>query len=231
MRFKDILITGEPYAHTTTCLGSASWSPALCGATAVIVWWWYFYTAGSHTLEESRVLLFRPELLCPLSILFKVFNCIRSYTGMVACFCSKHLDNSNGRSDCTDVTSKIELGKMTPSGDKGQASHDGSFPDVASSPDRHLDDNSTGETKQQGSVGELVKGGDDGMATGGRDGDGGGGVMAGDADEFGLKDEDEETVWSAVWLMMGNLQSASFFAAVGLSGMGVGIIDTFLFIR
>lgn len=38
-------------------------------------------------------------------------------------------------------------------------------------------------------------------------------------------------VCSAVRLMGGSAESASFFAAVGLSGMGAGVIDTFLFIR
>lgn len=150
---------------------------------------------------------------------------------MVACFCSRRLDNFDGSSDGTDSTSKIELGKMTPSGDKGQASHNRSVPDVVINADRHPGDNGTGKNKQHGSMGELVKGGDEGMAVGGRDGDRGGGVTVGSDDAFGVEDEKEETVSSVVRMMMGNLQSATFFAAVGLSGMGVGVIDTFLFIR
>lgn len=43
--------------------------------------------------------------------------------------------------------------------------------------------------------------------------------------------EDETGVLSTVWIMLGNFESASIFAAVGLSGMGFGVIDTFLFIR
>lgn len=31
--------------------------------------------------------------------------------------------------------------------------------------------------------------------------------------------------------MLGNVDTATFFAAVGLSGMGMGVIDMFLFIR
>lgn len=36
---------------------------------------------------------------------------------------------------------------------------------------------------------------------------------------------------SALKIMLGSRESASFFGAVGLSGMGAGVIDTFLFIR
>lgn len=47
--------------------------------------------------------------------------------------------------------------------------------------------------------------------------------------------EAEETgqggVLMAVRIMVSTDQSASFFTAVGLSGMGAGVIDTFLFIR
>ncbi len=38
-------------------------------------------------------------------------------------------------------------------------------------------------------------------------------------------------VLMAVRIMVGTDQNASFFTAVGLSGMGSGVIDTFLFIR
>lgn len=38
-------------------------------------------------------------------------------------------------------------------------------------------------------------------------------------------------VLSLVLIMLANAQNASFFASVGLSGMGAGVIDTFLFIR
>lgn len=44
-------------------------------------------------------------------------------------------------------------------------------------------------------------------------------------------EEEEESVMAVVRIMLGTPHTASLFAAVGLSGMGAGIIDTFLFIR
>lgn len=44
-------------------------------------------------------------------------------------------------------------------------------------------------------------------------------------------DEGKGGVLEAVKILLGSTESASFFAAVGLSGMGAGVIDTFLFIR
>lgn len=43
--------------------------------------------------------------------------------------------------------------------------------------------------------------------------------------------EEQGTVLAVVCVMFGTPYKASFFAAVGLSGMGAGVIDTFLFIR
>ena len=43
--------------------------------------------------------------------------------------------------------------------------------------------------------------------------------------------EDEGSVLTVVCIMLDSPRKASFFAAVGLSGMGAGVIDTFLFIR
>lgn len=44
-------------------------------------------------------------------------------------------------------------------------------------------------------------------------------------------EKDEESVLAAVRIMLGTPHTATFFAAVGLSGMAAGIMDTFLFIR
>lgn len=44
-------------------------------------------------------------------------------------------------------------------------------------------------------------------------------------------DEKEGHMLPAVWAMLGTARTASFFMAVVLSGMGAGVIDTFLFIR
>lgn len=45
------------------------------------------------------------------------------------------------------------------------------------------------------------------------------------------KERAEVGVLAVVRIMLATEQSASFFIAVGLSGMGAGVIDTFLFIR
>ncbi|CAM9243107.1 unnamed protein product, partial [Laminaria digitata] len=44
-------------------------------------------------------------------------------------------------------------------------------------------------------------------------------------------EEDKGSVLTVVCIMLGTPCKASFFAAVGFSGMGAGVIDTFLFIR
>lgn len=44
------------------------------------------------------------------------------------------------------------------------------------------------------------------------------------------KDDQTEGVLTAWRIILGSTESATFFAAVGLSGMGMGLIDTFLFI-
>lgn len=44
-------------------------------------------------------------------------------------------------------------------------------------------------------------------------------------------EEDKESLLTVVRVMLGTPHTATFFAAVGLSGMGAGIINTFLFIR
>lgn len=43
--------------------------------------------------------------------------------------------------------------------------------------------------------------------------------------------EDKGSVLTVICIMLNTPYKASFFAAVGLSGMGAGVIDTFLFIR
>lgn len=44
-------------------------------------------------------------------------------------------------------------------------------------------------------------------------------------------EEKEGNMLPAVWAMLGTARTASFFTAVVISGMGAGVIDTFLFIR
>lgn len=44
-------------------------------------------------------------------------------------------------------------------------------------------------------------------------------------------DVEEGDMLAAVWAMLGTAGAASFFMAVVLSGMGAGVINTFLFIR
>lgn len=44
-------------------------------------------------------------------------------------------------------------------------------------------------------------------------------------------EKEKDSVWTVVCIMLDTPYKASFFAAVGLSGMGAGVIDTFLFIR
>lgn len=47
----------------------------------------------------------------------------------------------------------------------------------------------------------------------------------------GAMDKQDGGMMTAVRTMLGSIESASFFGAVCLSGMGAGVIDTFLFIR
>lgn len=49
--------------------------------------------------------------------------------------------------------------------------------------------------------------------------------------EGGARARDKAGVVMAIRIMLGTDESASFFVAVVLSGMGSGVIDTFLFIR
>lgn len=44
------------------------------------------------------------------------------------------------------------------------------------------------------------------------------------------EEQKEPGVLSALWIMFSTTQNASFFASVTLSGMGKGVIDTFLFV-
>lgn len=46
-----------------------------------------------------------------------------------------------------------------------------------------------------------------------------------------LHEEDKGGVLTAIRIMLSTPHTASFFVAVGLSGTGAGVIDTFLFIR
>ncbi|CAM9324048.1 unnamed protein product [Ectocarpus sp. 4 AP-2014] len=66
---------------------------------------------------------------------------------------------------------------------------------------------------------------------GGSDNIGSGGPSRGDGEGSGAKAKEQGGVLMAVRIMMYTGESASFFMAVGLSGMGAGVIDTFLFIR
>ncbi|CAN0360065.1 unnamed protein product [Ectocarpus sp. 8 AP-2014] len=68
---------------------------------------------------------------------------------------------------------------------------------------------------------------------GGGDSNGSSGPSRGDGDGEGpgAKAKEQGGVLMAVRIMMYTGESASFFMAVGLSGMGAGVIDTFLFIR
>ena len=42
--------------------------------------------------------------------------------------------------------------------------------------------------------------------------------------------EEDPGVLAALWIMFSTTQNASFFVSVTLSGMGKGVIDTFLFV-
>ncbi|CAN0074740.1 unnamed protein product [Ectocarpus sp. 6 AP-2014] len=66
---------------------------------------------------------------------------------------------------------------------------------------------------------------------GGGDNNGSSGPSRGDGEGPGAKAKEQGGVLMAVRIMMYTGESASFFMAVGLSGMGAGVIDTFLFIR
>lgn len=66
---------------------------------------------------------------------------------------------------------------------------------------------------------------------GGGDNNGSSGVSRGGSEGPGAKAKEQGGVLMAVRIMMDTGESASFFTAVGLSGMGAGVIDTFLFIR
>lgn len=144
---------------------------------------------------------------------------------IVACFSSKRLASGDGGSDTTNTTSEIELGDKVPKGDEIHDSHSSSF-------DLHPADKNTGNNRQGGSGGEHGNDSDEGATAGGRDGGSEGGDVHSGDDAFGVEEEEEGGgVLLVVRLMLGNLHNASFFAAVGLSGMGAGVIDTFLFIR
>lgn len=62
-------------------------------------------------------------------------------------------------------------------------------------------------------------------------GDSGGEYSSGGGGDVTREDGSKTSVVSTVWIMLDTFESASFFAAVCLSGMGSGVIDTFLFIR
>lgn len=117
-------------------------------------------------------------------------------------------------------------------GDEIHVSYSSSATDaVVDSDDRHPGDKSTGSSSQGGSVGEIGDGSDEGDTASEGGGDSEEGVVCGGNDAFGVEGEEEGGVLSVVRMMLGNAQNATFFAAVGLSGMGAGVIDTFLFIR
>lgn len=52
-----------------------------------------------------------------------------------------------------------------------------------------------------------------------------------DVEKGELSGAEKGSILSVVWLMLSTAEHASFFATVGLSGMGAGILDTFLLIR
>lgn len=66
---------------------------------------------------------------------------------------------------------------------------------------------------------------------GGGDNNGISGASRCDGEGLGAKAKEQGGVLMAVRIMMYTGESTSFFMAVGLSGMGAGVIDTFLFIR
>lgn len=51
-----------------------------------------------------------------------------------------------------------------------------------------------------------------------------------DEAQFRTHEKKESGVLAALWIMFSTTQNASFFASVTLSGMGKGVIDTFLFV-
>lgn len=159
--------------------------------------------------------------------------------------CSGQLDNFSGsNSDGADTRGSIELGERTTSSDKtriSRSSSSASHVANVNSPDYHRGDTNTGKPGQGGSTEELVNNRTDEIMPGdGKGGDSIGGALGGidgtvgveeAVEEEAVDEEEEEILPSVVQLMLGDLERATFFGAVLLSGMGVGIIETFLFIR
>lgn len=87
--------------------------------------------------------------------------------------------------------------------------------------DRYDDDDDDDKEAQTNDGDALLESGPGNKSTGGEV-DGAGGAE---------RARDKAGVLMAIRIMLGTDESASFFMAVVLSGMGSGVIDTFLFIR
>lgn len=124
-------------------------------------------------------------------------------------------------------TSAVAISPLGPTAATAAAAAADDALDTCYDDDDEIDDDDEGEAQTHDTLLPRSTGPRSGRGEGVTDTeDGSGRVRLQEANE-----RPKEGVLTVVRIMLATDQSASFFMAVGLSGMGAGVIDTFLFIR